>query len=101
MEFIDFEIRAWQADDEHVAVLVHSSPLGEMRRPTMVACNVAAVRPTGKLLEVAATFRRLLSDNDIPSPDRVDYAAESVIFIWDELRLAVFVDFDGGTGPAA
>ena len=59
------------------------------------------MRPTGKHLEVAATFRRLLSDNDIPSPDRVDYAAESVIFIWDELRLAVFVDFDGGTGPAA
>jgi hypothetical protein len=52
------------------------------------------VQPTARHLEVAATFRRLLTDYDIPAPDAVDYASESVIFRWDEQRLAVVVDFD-------
>jgi hypothetical protein len=54
------------------------------------------VQPTAKHLEVASTFRRLLSDNDIASPDHVDYASESVIFKWDEPRVAVVVDFEEG-----
>jgi hypothetical protein len=33
MNFIDFELRAWQADAEHVQVMVHSSPAGDMREP--------------------------------------------------------------------
>jgi hypothetical protein len=57
------------------------------------------VQPTAKHLEVASTFRRLLSDYGIASPDSVDYASESVIFKWDEPRLAVVVDFDDGDAP--
>ncbi len=52
------------------------------------------MQPTAKHLEVASTFRRLLSDYDIPPPDGVDYAPDSVIFRWDEQRLAVVVDLD-------
>jgi hypothetical protein len=52
------------------------------------------MQPTAKHLEVESTFRRLLSDYELPSPDRVEYEAESVLFLWDEPRLAVFVDFD-------
>ena len=66
MEFIDFEIRAWQADDEHVAVLVHSSPLGEMRKPSMVACNVAALRP------MVTSFRDKLEARGSPETARAE-----------------------------
>lgn len=47
MDFIDFEIRAWQADAAHVQVLVHSSPVGDMRAPVTVPFDpqkVAAFR---------------------------------------------------------
>lgn len=36
MKFVDFEIRAWQIDETHVQVMVHSSPSGDMYRPTTV-----------------------------------------------------------------
>jgi hypothetical protein len=52
------------------------------------------MQATPKHLEVAKSFRRLLADYDIPPPDGVEYAADSVIFLWDAPRLAVVVDFD-------
>ena len=66
MEFIDFEIRAWQADDETVAVLVHSSPLGEMRKPSMAACNVVALRP------MVTSFRDKLEARGSPETARAE-----------------------------
>ena len=44
MRFVDFELRAWQADDTHVQVLVHRSPAGCMRRPVTVPFSLAAFR---------------------------------------------------------
>jgi hypothetical protein len=35
MEFFDFQLRAWAADNEQVAAFVHSSPAGAMQRPQM------------------------------------------------------------------
>jgi hypothetical protein len=44
MRFVDFEIRAWQADSEHVQVLVHRSPAGSIRRPIIVPFRLADFR---------------------------------------------------------
>jgi hypothetical protein len=41
MIYNDFEIRAWQADQDHIQVLVHSSPAGDMLRPLMIAVDPA------------------------------------------------------------
>ncbi len=39
MDFIDFQLRAWQASERQVQVLVHSSPVGAMRQPVKVKFN--------------------------------------------------------------
>lgn len=36
MNFLDFQISAWQSGVDHVQVMVHSSPAGNMRRPVSV-----------------------------------------------------------------
>lgn len=36
MDYLDFQIRAWRADDAHVQVIVHSSPVSDMYRPVAV-----------------------------------------------------------------
>jgi hypothetical protein len=36
MNFYDFQISAWQSGVDHVQVMVHSSPAGNMRRPVSV-----------------------------------------------------------------
>ena len=36
MDFLDFQIRGWLADKSHVQALVHSSPVGGMRKPVMI-----------------------------------------------------------------
>jgi hypothetical protein len=36
MEFFDFEIRAWRASKARIQVIVHSSPAGDMEKPTRV-----------------------------------------------------------------
>ena len=66
MEFIDFEIRAWQPDDAHVAVLVHSSPVGEMRTPSIVASDVRALHPLVK------SFRETLESSGSAEAVRAD-----------------------------
>jgi hypothetical protein len=38
-DYLEFQIRAWQADANRVQVLVHSSPVGGMREPVVVASN--------------------------------------------------------------
>lgn len=64
MEFFDFEVRAWQADAEHVQVLVHSSPVGDMRAPVTVRFDPQEI----------GVFRQLFSARvvglGIPRPSR-------------------------------
>jgi hypothetical protein len=49
---------------------------------------------TRKHRDAEARFRELLSNADLPEPDRVGYEPESVVFYWDEPKVAVFVDFE-------
>ncbi len=37
MDFLDFQLRAWQASEAELQILVHSSPVGAMRQPVKVA----------------------------------------------------------------
>lgn len=41
MNFFDFQLRAWLATDKQLQVLVHSSPVGAMRRPVKVSFKQA------------------------------------------------------------
>ena len=43
MDFHDFQIRAWQSDASHAQVLVHSSPVGDMREPVTVRLESSAL----------------------------------------------------------
>ena len=43
MHFTDFQIRAWKLDEGHVQVMVHSSPSGDMHRPTTVSLDPEAI----------------------------------------------------------
>ena len=58
MDFIDFELRAWQTDAAHVQVLVHSSPAGDMRQPVTVPFDVAGL----------AAFRAIFDDRVTGAP---------------------------------
>jgi hypothetical protein len=55
---------------------------------------VRRVEPTGSHEQVERSFRELVGDAGLASPDRVDYVQRSVIFYWNGPRLAVYVDFD-------
>jgi hypothetical protein len=37
MDFLDFQIRAWQRDEASIQMLVHSSPVGSMRQPVTIS----------------------------------------------------------------
>lgn len=52
MNFYDFQIRAWLVDEGHAQVLVHSSPVGSMRRPLTVNVSPAML----------STFRDLVDE---------------------------------------
>jgi hypothetical protein len=41
-------------------------------------------------------FRELLASADVPEPDAVEYEPGSVLFLWHEPKLAVFVDLVSG-----
>jgi hypothetical protein len=61
---------------------------------------------TAKHREVEAGFRLLLAENEFAPPDRVVYEQKAVVFLWDDSKLAVVVDFDGpcentGASPTA
>jgi hypothetical protein len=60
---------------------------------------VGPVPPSPRHEQVELSFRQLLDDAGLDSPDRVDHVPGSVIFYWDGPRLAVFVDFDRGVEP--
>lgn len=64
MDFIDFEIRAWQADAAHVQVLVHSSPVGDMRAPVTVRFDPQKVEAFRQF------FRARVVGLGIPRPSR-------------------------------
>ena len=49
---------------------------------------------TARHREVEAAFRALVVEGGLPPPDDVGYEPESVVFYWEDPRLAVFVDFD-------
>lgn len=49
MNFLDFQLRAWRASDDELQVLVHSSPVGAMRRPVKVPFNKAGLETICKL----------------------------------------------------
>jgi hypothetical protein len=44
--------------------------------------------------EVELRFRALLDDAELPHPDRIECEPGSVVFYWDEPRLAVIVDLN-------
>lgn len=74
MEFHDFQIRAWRVDDTKVQVLVHSSPIGDMRAPVSVALDLAQLE----------AFRGMFGDRWVGRP----------VVEWQQLA-------DGGRGLAA
>ncbi len=43
VRFVDFAIRAWRTDPQHVEVIAHSTPVGGMRQP--VSVRQARIRP--------------------------------------------------------
>jgi hypothetical protein len=51
MSIHEFHIRAWQADEGHVQVLVHSSPLGDIPAPITVPCDLRALDEERKLFQ--------------------------------------------------
>lgn len=56
---------------------------------------VVGMQITAKHREVEAGFRLLLAEHEIAPPDRVGYEPASVVFFFEEPKLAVVVDFDG------
>lgn len=52
MKFINFQLRAWAAEDQkHVYVIVHSSPAGAMRRPEKVPFEVGQLEEIRQITE--------------------------------------------------
>src|SRR4051794_15011591 len=52
MEFVDFQIRAWVVQPDRAQVIVHSSPVGDMRAPVSVAYDAKKVQAiTGRLAD--------------------------------------------------
>jgi hypothetical protein len=49
---------------------------------------------TAKHREVEARVRQLVADAALPAPDDVEHEPESVVFYWNEPKVAVVVDFD-------
>ena len=55
------------------------------------------MRITRRHRNAEARFRQLLETAGVPPPDEVDYDPVSVVFLWHDRRLAVFVDLDDPT----
>jgi hypothetical protein len=53
MNFIDFQIRAWQDNLSHIRVLVHSSPVGGMRKPVTVPLDVNQIANFRQITDIA------------------------------------------------
>jgi hypothetical protein len=50
--------------------------------------------PTSQHLAAEKAMRELLPRTGLPQPDDVEYREESVVFLWHEQKLAVFIDLD-------
>ena len=50
----EFQIRAWQKDQTHAQVLVHSSPAGDIRKPLTVPCDLRRLDDDRKLVSEIA-----------------------------------------------
>lgn len=51
MAVAEFQIRAWQMDETHAQVLVHSSPAGDIRKPLTVACDARRLDQARRLFQ--------------------------------------------------
>lgn len=56
MDFIDFHLRAWQADTDHIQVLVHSSPVGSMERPVPVGVDLPRLDTVRRQFAAGCTY---------------------------------------------
>lgn len=80
MGFIDFQLRAWQIDGSRAQVMVHSSPVGGMRKPVVVPSDVDQLSALRQVASIApfrgepGTLKRIieagrqLSQILLPSP---------------------------------
>jgi hypothetical protein len=59
--------------------------------------DARGVDATTRHEEVEAHFRALLEDEGMLAPDDVGYEPGSVVFYWNEPKLAVVIDFEGDT----
>jgi hypothetical protein len=50
--------------------------------------------PTARHRTVEAHVRTLVDEAGLGPPDRVEYRARAVVFLWDGRQVAVVVDFD-------
>lgn len=72
VRFVDFAIRAWRTDAQHVEVIAHATPVGGMRHP--VSVRQRRVRPAdvdigfSHSLERAAEVGRDLAGSLLPDP---------------------------------
>jgi hypothetical protein len=48
-----------------------------------------------ELMAIERRFRELVADAGVLPPDRIEYGADEVTFLWDEPKLAVVVEADG------
>jgi len=52
------------------------------------------MQPSPRHRAAESRLRRLLTDSELPQPDDVEYTDGSVIFLWQEPKVAVFIDLD-------
>ena len=52
------------------------------------------MHPSPRHRAAESRLRRLLTDSELPQPDDVEYTRESVIFLWQGPKVAVFIDLD-------
>ena len=48
-----------------------------------------------ELMAIERRFRELVDGAGLLPPDRIEYGADEVTFLWDEPKLAVVVEADG------
>lgn len=105
MDFFDFQLRAWQASDTQVQVLVHSSPVGAMRKPVKVEfnkeqlqdiCNLVRESWLSKpgMLQLLVDAGKMLSEILLP-PQVYTYLVRSLEKVGDNgLRIRLCLDGD-------
>jgi len=59
------------------------------------------MQPSPRHRAVESRFRQLITESELPQPDNVEYLCESVIFRWQEPKVAVVVDLDEPPRPCS